>query len=217
MSLSNVAFKIVQVTELDRVGRTRVLASGGDFIGTDFSFFDFRLDLARLNSLNAVGAFFHDTAAADGDFGVHHQVLQFSIALRNLVGTRIFEEGLGIAVVEEIESPHFIRTVVAAIPSADTAVVNHVVEALAAVYRRGDGTNGFTRSIFAMMTGDRLVDDLNFVRRYLFFVGRGKIEFGIEVVAVIAINSHPMHFSPSPNFVLADDRNVVFGLACHNT
>ena len=127
MSLGNVAFKIVQVTELDRVGRTRVLASGGDFIGTDFSFFDFRLDLARLNSLNAVGAFFHDTATADGDFGVHHQVLQFSIALRNLVGTRIFEEGLGIAVVEEIESPHFIRAVVAAISLCTVAATGQTV------------------------------------------------------------------------------------------
>ena len=90
VSLCDFGFLVVQVTELDRLSWTCVLASGSDFVRSDLAIaFCFRLDLCVLNSLHAVSTLFHHAAAANGNFRVHHQVLQVTIAVRKLVSTRV--------------------------------------------------------------------------------------------------------------------------------
>ena len=56
-----------------------------------------------------------------------------------------------------------------------------------------------------MVTGHRLVHDL-----LVAVFDRG---FVVQIVAVIAIDSHPVHFTPAPHIGFADNRNVVFRLA----
>ena len=145
--------------------------------------------------------------------------MQFPVALWNLVGTRVFEECFGITVVEEIESAYFVRTVVATVSSSDTAVVNHVVKPLAAVDCCGDWADRFAWSIFTVVTSDWLVDNLNLIRNRfsLVVVSKSIGVFDVEIVAIVAINSHPMHFSAAPNIVFANDRNVVLSLTSDDT
>jgi hypothetical protein len=48
------------------------------------SAFGASLDLAVLHALDAVGAFFHDAATADGHLGIEYQLLQLATRLFNL-------------------------------------------------------------------------------------------------------------------------------------
>ena len=145
--------------------------------------------------------------------------MQLPVTFWNLVGTRVFEECFGITVVEEIESAYFVRTVVATVSSSDTAVVNHVVKAFVAVNRRGDWADRLARSVLTVMASDRLVNNLNLIRdRLCFVVVRKSIGvFDVEIVAIVAIDSHPMHLSPAPNIVFTNNWNVVLRLASDNT
>src|SRR4029077_13787227 len=73
------------------------------------------------DALHAVGALHHHAAAANGDVGIPQRPEALSVP---------------VLIQEEVEPPHFVRTVVRAVPRADTAVVDHVVEALVAVCGR---------------------------------------------------------------------------------
>lgn len=217
--LGDIAFEIVQVTKLDGLGWTGILTSGSDFVGTNLAMLDLGLNFSGLNALNAVGAFLHYTTTANGDFRVHHQVLQFSVTFGNLVGTGVLKESFCIAVVEEVKSTHLIRTVVTAVSSTDAAVINHVVKPFVAVHRCGDRADGFAWSILTVVTSDWLVHNLNFIRHRFSFVVISKSigVFDVEIVAIVAINSHPMHFSATPNIVFTNDWNVVLSLTSDDT
>ena len=92
-------------------------------------------DLAGADALHAIGAFLHDAPAAHRHLRVSHQA-------KTLGGE--------IGVLEEIETAHFVGTVVRAIARADAAVVNHVVEAIVAVDRRRHRADQFARGVFAV-------------------------------------------------------------------
>ena len=107
---------------------------------------------------------------------------------------------------EEIEPPHLVRAVVRAIPRADAAVVDHVVEPLGAVHRRADGTDQFARSVLALHAGDGLEESADCVRSSRgLFVG--------DRLFVVAIDADPVHFAAAHHLLFADDRDVVLRLA----
>src|SRR5205807_3060769 len=120
---------------------------------------------ARLaDALHAVGALLHHATAPDRDV---------RIALR--------PEALRIPVLiqQEVEAAHLVRAVVRAIPCADAAVVDHVVEAFIAVARRGDRADDLARGVLALLTRHRLV------------IGVG----ALDVARVIAIDAQPVHLA----------------------
>ena len=86
----------------------------------------FRLDAMLIDALHAVRALFHHAAAAHGDIRIAHH-----LELRRVP---ILEQ-------KEVEAPHFVGTVVGAIPRAHAAVVNHVVQAFGAVRGRAHRAN----------------------------------------------------------------------------
>src|SRR5205823_7840887 len=83
---------------------------------------------------------------------------------------------------------------------ADTAVVDHVVEPLVAVHGGADRTDDLARRVLALHTGHRL--------KVRFRIGRG--------TAVIGVDTNPVHLPAAQHLVLADDRNIVLGLAADN-
>ena len=61
-----------------------------------------------------------------------------------------------VGVLEEVEAAHFVRAVVRAVPRADAAVVDHVVQALGAVDGRPDRADQFARRVLAVHARHRL-------------------------------------------------------------
>ena len=208
MCLGDITFLVMQIAEFDRLRRTCILASAGNFVWSNRSSFVFRLDFRILDSLDAVRAFFHYTPTSDCHFWIHHQVLQVTVAGRHFVGSGIFDQRYCIGVIEIVKATNLVGAVVATIPRPNTPVVNHVVEPLAAVHGRGDRANRFAGSILAMVTGYRLMHD------YLVVIPG---VLGEEVVTVIAVNPHPVHLAAAPHIVFADNRDIVFGLAGDDT
>src|SRR5262249_22959843 len=137
------------------------------------------------DALHAVGTLLHDAARAHGHVGV---VQQFQ-ARRGEVG-----------VLEEVEPPHLVGAVVGAVAGADAAVVDHVVEAVVAVGGRRDRADQLARGVLAMHARHRLE------------VARDG--FGLEGVAgVVVVDAQPVHLAAAGDLALADDGDVVLGLA----
>src|SRR5580658_10841797 len=114
------AVGIIDIAEDDRFRGASALAGGDDFAVAHFAVLFFARDFRRVDALHAVGAFFHDAAAAYGDVGIAHSV----------------EAGRGvIRKQQEIEAANFVGAVVRAVARADAAVVNHLVQAFGAVDR----------------------------------------------------------------------------------
>src|SRR5208282_4039595 len=146
------------------------------------SILHFRPNLRRIDPLDAIGALFHDSAAAHGDIRIAHAIE----ARRLEVGVEI-----------EIETADLVGTVVRAIPRADATVVRHVVQAFGAVRGGSDRADVLARRVFALHAGQRLVVHLRVV----------------QAAAEIGVDANPVHRAAARHLVLADDRDVVFGLA----
>ena len=102
-----------------------------------------------------------------------------------------------VLVLKEVEPAHFVRAVVRAVARADAAVVDHVVQAFAAVHRRADGAH-------------------RLARRGLAVHARHRLEVGLRVLdlaLVIGVDAQPVHFAAAHHLLLADDGDVVLGLA----
>src|SRR5208337_1016610 len=98
--LGNTAVRIVGVAENNSFGGAGRFASGHDFAVADRAALLFRFDAPVVDALHAVGALFHDAAAAHGDFGISQE----------------FELGrVPILEAQEIEAAHFVGAVVGAI------------------------------------------------------------------------------------------------------
>ena len=172
--------------------------------GDDLAIFDYapvrsavglRLDASGRNALCAVGTLFHHAAAADGDFGVLDQPHQFVVCLTEAAG-----------VAEEVEPSHFERAVVGTVPRADAAVIDHVVEPLVGVNRRGDGAYLLAGSRFAVLARDRLVGDLRVGEIDLL----APLAIGHLMTAEVTIDADPVHLATARHLVLADHRHIVF-------
>ena len=102
----------------------------------------FGADARVVDALHAVRALLHDAAAAHGDVGVEHHLEH--VRLRILVE-------------REVEAPHLVRAVVRAVPGADAAVVDHVVQAFVVVHGRVDRADDLARRLLAVHAEHRLV------------------------------------------------------------
>src|SRR5262249_48950170 len=102
-----------------------------------------------------------------------------------------------VGVLEEVEAPDLVGAVVRAVARAHAAVVDHVVEALGAVGGRRHGADQLAGGVLALHAGHRLEERLG--------VGR--------VAPVIAVDAQPVHLAAAEDLVLADDGDVVLGLA----
>jgi len=177
VSRMHVAADAMQIAKRDRLRWTSILASRGDFVVANLAVFGLGLNLFVLNALVA-------------------------ITRRQFVCTRVLEECLGVGVIEEVKATYFVWTVVTAISSTDTAVVDHVVKSFMTVNRRSDRTNRFARSILTVMTGHRLMNDhLVIVLSRLFVV---------QVVTVVTVDANPVHLATAANIITSDNRHIVF-------
>src|SRR5262249_20094071 len=141
VTLAVLVHAVVEVAEDDGPRRAGCLAGGLDLTVADQPVLFFGLDAAAGNPLHAVGTLLHDPAAADGDLGVAKQT----------------QAALGvIGVSQEVEAAHLVGAVVRAVPRTDTAVVDHVVETLAAVDRGCHRADQLAGGVFAVHAGDRL-------------------------------------------------------------
>ncbi len=135
-----------------------------------------------VDALHAVGALLHHAAAADRDVRVPERVVALRIPVR---------------IEQEVEAPDLVRAVVRAVPRADAAVVDHVVQAFRAVGRRGDRADDLARRVLALLTGHRLVDRLHRLRR-------------VDVAGEVVVDADPVHLAVLAHLLLADHRDVVF-------
>ncbi len=135
-----------------------------------------------VDALHAVSALFHHTAAAHGHIRIaHHLVLRSFPVLEQ----------------QEIEAPHFVRAIVGTVARAHAAVVNHVIQAFAAVHGRTHRADHFAGSVLALLARHRL-----------------EVGFGIVAVAlVVGVNAQPVHVPAEDGLFLADHGDVVLGLA----
>src|SRR5262249_33476928 len=100
-------------------------------------------------------------------------------------------------VIEEVEAPHLERAVVQAVARADAAVVGHVVQAFRAVAGRADRADLLAGRVLALLARHRLRDRLRL----------------LGLAAEVAIDADPVHLARAADAVLADDEDVVLGLA----
>src|SRR5262249_53069474 len=119
----------------DCPGRARRLAGGDHIAVADAAILLLRLDARGVDALHTIGAFFHHAACAHRDVRVA-QPLQAG--------------GLIISVLEKIKTPDLVGAVVRAVARADTAIVDHIVQAFAAVHRGPHRTYHFARRVFAV-------------------------------------------------------------------
>src|SRR5690606_8369939 len=176
------------VAKDDRLGRARLLARGHDFAIVDLAAILLGVDSGFIDALDAVGALLHPAAGADGDVGVLQHAQN-----RHVVYT--------LGPVQEVVAAHLVPAVVAAVPGADTAVVDHLFDALLAVYGGRDRTDRLAGRVFALHAGQRLEAD----RRI------GGVQ-AVSVAHIVAVDADPVHLASVLHLFLADGRNIVFGL-----
>ena len=98
---------------------------------------------------------------------------------------------------EVIEAADLVGAVIGAEPRADAAVVHHHVQPLGIVHRRPHRADDLARRLLALHAQHRLE------------VARGRIGLAF----IIAIDAQPLHLTLVDHLLLADDGNVVLGLA----
>src|SRR3954462_3075455 len=185
LHLRDARFRIVEIAEDDRVGRAGRGAGGDHFTVLDAAVLALGVDARVVDALDAVGALLHHAAAADG----HVRVAQ-----------RLEARRLPVLVEQEVEAPHLVGAVVRAVARADAAVVDHVVQAFRAMRRRADRADQLARRVLALHAGDRLVIRLD----------RGGV---LRVTLEVVVDADPVHLAAAIHLLLADDRDVVLGLA----
>ena len=102
-----------------------------------------------------------------------------------------------VRVEQEVEPPHLVRTVVRAVPRADAAVVDHVVQAFVVVLTSPPPGRPARTARPRTAAGHRLV------------VGLRRVEVALEV----RVDANPVHLALRVDLLLADDRDVVLGHA----
>src|SRR5437588_12632113 len=106
------AVLVVYVAKQDGLCRASLLAGSLNFAIAHVSSLAFGFDLGGANALHAIGAFLHDTPAAHR----HLRIMEKLETICYIIG-----------ILQEVEAPHFVRTVVRAIARADAAVIDHVI------------------------------------------------------------------------------------------
>ena len=101
---------------------------------------------------------------------------------------------------EIIKSPDLVGTVVGAEPRADATVIHHHVQPFGIVHRCANRTDDLARRLLALHAQHRL--EVAYRR--------------IDIAFIVAIDAQPLHLALAQHLLLADDRNVVFGLTGDN-
>src|SRR5262249_46403717 len=135
------ASRVVNVSKDDRVRWARLLAGGLQFTVLNLCVSAFRVDAMLINALHAVSALLHHAPAAYGDVGIAHH-----LELRRLP---ILEE-------QEVEAANLVRAVVRAIARAHAAVIDHVIQAFAAVDGRPHRADNLARGVLTLHARYRL-------------------------------------------------------------
>src|SRR5438552_2199129 len=112
--LLHLAAPVTDVPENDGLGRAGRLAGSQDFAVRDAATLNLGVDFRVANPLHAVAALLHDAARANGHVGVE----LLARAFRSKV-----------AVLEKVEAPHLVGTIVRAKTGADAALIDHVIQA----------------------------------------------------------------------------------------
>ncbi len=99
-------------------------------------------------------------------------------------------------ILKPVESSNFVRAVVGTITRSNAAVVNLFVEPFVTVYCCQYWTDGFARSVVAVLTHHRLVR-------------HGHI---VIVACVISVDTEPVHFPLPSHFIFAHNRDIVLRL-----
>ena len=95
-------------------------------------------DFGTFHHLDAVGAFFHDAAGANGYIGI-------ALKARGLF--RCF------GVIKKIEAPSLVRAVGGAVPGTPAPGVHHGVQAFRSMHGGIDGAYGFAWGLAALLAG----------------------------------------------------------------
>src|SRR6266446_2154396 len=174
LQFGDLTVRIVNVSKNNCFSGTDRGTSGDDFTIANRAVFPLGVDFGVLNALDAISAFFHYTATAYCNFGIAHQFICWSIP---------------VLVQQEIEAPNFVWTVIRAVSGTDTAVINHVVQALRTVNRGMHRAHRLAWRVFTMHTRHR-----HEIRPFrTIFVG----------TTMIAVYAQPVHFTPALNLFFA--------------
>lgn len=103
-----------------------------------------------MDTLDAVGAFFHDAAHTDGDIGIFLHLEEFWHA-GGAEGTFVEVADFAFIPIEEVESADFVWAVICAISGTDAAIVGHDIEAFFVVDGGVDGADGFAWGHLAVL------------------------------------------------------------------
>src|SRR5688572_11720335 len=112
-----------------------------------------------------------------------------------------------------VKATDFVRTVVSTIPCTNTSVVSHLIQAFTAMRCRCDRANSFAWCIVAMLAKHGL--KYNF-RIFACLLDAFPI-VGRRVAAIVTIDSQPVHFPSSDNFVTTYKCNVVLDVTGYDT
>src|ERR1044071_4157689 len=186
--LRDLAVRIVEIAEYDRVGRADLLTRGLDLAVLDRLARPVRGVLGGGDPLDAQTALLHHAARAHRDVRVEHQAA-------HRIGHVVVEPRV-LGVVVPVEPPDLVWAVVGAIPRSDAAIVDLLIEALGAGRRREHRTHGLARRVAAVLAHHRLVDDV-------------RVVLG---AAVVTVDADPVHDALALDLVLADHGHVVLGL-----
>ena len=197
----DLALRIGDIAEHDRIVRASLLA--GDLEGSDRRFagrcrtgFHEAGDLGLLDTLDAERAFFHDAAHTNSDVRIfcHLEAVCHAFFGKR---TPIKFVDRALVVVEIVKAANFPWAVIRAIAGADATIVGHEIEPILTVDGRIHGTNGFARSVFAMLAHHGLRKHFRILR----------------ITGEVAVESDPSHITIFANLVFSNDGHVVFGLA----
>lgn len=155
---------IIQIPKDNRAGGTCILTSRPDVSIVNLAIsLGSCIDLAVLNSLDAIRAFFHHPSSTNRYLRIQNQRLKLLGSLLSLVLPSV-EITVLVVVIEVIESPNFIRTVVGTISSSNTTIISHRIDALLGVHSGCNRTNLLARGRFAVSTCHRLHHNLRIKR-----------------------------------------------------
>src|SRR5580700_2408259 len=196
--LGHAAVGVVGIAKNDGLGGTGGFASSHDFAIANVAVLFFRFDARVVDALHAVGAFFHDPAAAHGDFRIAQELKR---------------RCLPILEAEKIKAANLVGAVVRTIARADAAVVNHVVQAFRAVHGGADRADLLAGRVLALLARDGLEKCLGVIERVPF---AGRRIVGGRLGRVITVDTDPVHLAAAHYLVLAYDGNIVFRLTRHN-
>src|SRR4029453_10308348 len=186
------ARRITAIAEHDGLGGAGLLAGRLDVPLRHRPALLFGRDLGRLHALHTQRALLHHPAGAHHHVGVEHHGAQGAV--------HVVVEAFVLRVLEPVEAPHLVRAVVLAVPGADAAVVDLLVDPVRAV----DG-------------GEHRADRL--AGRVVAVLAHHGLEHGVGIFrapAVVAVQADPVHLAPAAHLVLADHGDVVLGLAGHH-